>query len=161
MPTNPDWVTALKPSGPQGSELLEQERGRSNLNIDQLSEFMFTTEHLERKARILKILQKDPVFDKSQNYFQGRNTRIQTALARAKRLRQLTVQHKWSDLDKRAADDLLSEPTPYALHDGMFLKTLKEQGTPEQHKLFLEPADKYQIIGCYAQTELVCRLVPS
>ena len=161
MPTNPDWVKALKPSGPQGSELLEQERGRSNLNIDQLSEFMFTTEHLERKARILKILQKDPVFDKSQNYFQGRNTRIQTALARAKRLRQLTVQHKWSDLDKRAADDLLSEPTPYALHDGMFLKTLKEQGTPEQHKLFLEPADKYQIIGCYAQTELVCPLVPS
>ena len=32
--------------------------------------------------------------------------------------------------------------------------TLREQGTPEQHKLFLERATKYQIIGCYAQTEL-------
>jgi acyl-CoA oxidase len=32
--------------------------------------------------------------------------------------------------------------------------TLKDQGTPEQHKLFLEPAERYEIIGCYAQTEL-------
>jgi acyl-CoA oxidase len=32
--------------------------------------------------------------------------------------------------------------------------TLREQGSPEQHKVFLEPAAKYQIIGCYAQTEL-------
>ena len=32
--------------------------------------------------------------------------------------------------------------------------TLRDQGTPEQHKLFLEKAEKYEIIGCYAQTEL-------
>ena len=32
--------------------------------------------------------------------------------------------------------------------------TLREQGTPEQHKLFLQRAEKYEIIGCYAQTEL-------
>ena len=32
--------------------------------------------------------------------------------------------------------------------------TLREQGSPEQHKVFLERAEKYEIIGCYAQTEL-------
>jgi acyl-CoA oxidase len=32
--------------------------------------------------------------------------------------------------------------------------TLREQGTPEQHKLFLEKAENYEYIGCYAQTEL-------
>lgn len=32
--------------------------------------------------------------------------------------------------------------------------TLRGQGTPEQQKLFLEPAEQYKIIGCYAQTEL-------
>ncbi len=32
--------------------------------------------------------------------------------------------------------------------------TLRDQGTPEQHKLFLEKAEKYEYIGCYAQTEL-------
>ena len=155
MPINPDWVKALKPSGPQGSELLEQERARSNLNIDQLADFMFTREALDRRDKILKVLQSEPVFDKSQNYFKGRNTRIETSLARAKRLRNLTVEHKWTDEEKFTANDLLSEPTPYGLHEGMFLKTLKEQGTPEQHKLFLVPAEKYEIIGCYAQTELV------
>jgi acyl-CoA oxidase len=32
--------------------------------------------------------------------------------------------------------------------------TLREQGTPEQHKIFLEKAENYEYIGCYAQTEL-------
>lgn len=32
--------------------------------------------------------------------------------------------------------------------------TLRDQGTPEQHKLFLKKAENYEIIGCYAQTEL-------
>jgi acyl-CoA oxidase len=36
----------------------------------------------------------------------------------------------------------------------MFLITLREQGTPEQHKLFLEKAERNEYIGCYAQTEL-------
>jgi len=31
---------------------------------------------------------------------------------------------------------------------------LRDQGTPEQHKLFLDPAENYKHIGCYAQTEL-------
>ena len=35
-----------------------------------------------------------------------------------------------------------------------FQVTLREQGTPEQHKLFLEKAENYEYIGCYAQTEL-------
>ncbi|PKS08737.1 hypothetical protein jhhlp_004790 [Lomentospora prolificans] len=153
-PPNPDWVKALKPSGPQGSELLEQERQKSNINVDQLSAFMFTSEVLERNAKILEILQADPIFDKSQNYFRGRTERIEAALARAKRLRQLSVEHNWTRAEYETANDLIGEPTPYGLHASMFLKTLEEQGTPEQHKLFLEPAQRYEYIGCYAQTEL-------
>ncbi|RVX73199.1 hypothetical protein B0A52_02326 [Exophiala mesophila] len=154
MPSNPEWVKALKPSGPQGSELLSQERAKSNLNVDQLAEFLFTKDVLDRNERILNILTADPVFDKSQNYFRGRNTRIEAALARGKRLQQLQVKHNWSKDEYQVANDLISEPTPYGLHASMFLVTLREQGTPEQHKLFLEKAENYEIIGCYAQTEL-------
>lgn len=32
--------------------------------------------------------------------------------------------------------------------------TLRDQGTPEQHELFLRKAENYEFIGCYAQTEL-------
>lgn len=153
-PPNPDWVKALKPSGPQGSELLEQERASSDIDVHQLSAFLYTEEVLERNKKILNILQSDPVFDKSQNYFRGRQDRIEAALARGKSLRQLTIKHKWSQEDFQAANELISEPTPYGLHATMFLKTLEEQGTPEQHKLFLQPAQQYKLIGCYAQTEL-------
>ncbi|KAK5455036.1 hypothetical protein LTS15_005756 [Exophiala xenobiotica] len=154
MPSNPEWVKALKPSGPQGSELLQQERAKSNLNVDQLADFMFTKEILERNDRLLNILQAEPVFDKSQNYFRGRTARIEAALARGKRLQQLQVKHKWTREEFQAANELVSEPTPYGLHASMFLVTLREQGTPEQQKIFLEKAEAYKIIGCYAQTEL-------
>ncbi|KAH7304744.1 hypothetical protein B0I35DRAFT_444836 [Stachybotrys elegans] len=153
-PPNPDWVKALKPSGVQGSELLEQERAKSTLDTDQLAAFLFTQDVLDRNARILEILQADPVFDKSQNYFRGRTERIEASLARAKALRRLHVKHKWSQEEYQAANELISEPTPYGLHASMFLKTLQEQGTPEQHELFLRKANNYEYIGCYAQTEL-------
>jgi acyl-CoA oxidase len=121
MPSNPSWVTALKPSGPQGSELLKQERSKSNLDVDRLANFMFSKEVLERNQRLLEILEAEEVFDKSQNYFRGRNERIQAALARGKRLRQLSVKHNWSREDYQVANELISEPTPYGLHASMFL----------------------------------------
>lgn len=121
MAPTPSWVKDLKPAGPQGTELLSQERAKSNVNVEALSTFLFTQEGLDRKQKILKILQNEKVFDKSQNYFAGRIDRFETALARAKRLRQLQVKHGWTDQDKTVANDLISEPGPYGLHESMFL----------------------------------------
>ncbi|KAI5197545.1 acyl-CoA oxidase [Aureobasidium subglaciale] len=154
MAPTPQWVKDLKPAGPQGTELLSQERAKSNVNVKALSTFLFTQEGLDQKHRILKILQQEKVFDKSQNYFAGRIDRFETALARAKKLRQLQVKHNWTDQDKSIANELISEPGPYGLHESMFLITLRDQGTPEQHEKFLKPARNYEYIGCYAQTEL-------
>nr|POE85480.1 putative peroxisomal acyl-coenzyme a oxidase 1.2 [Quercus suber] len=150
----PQWVKALRPSGPQGSELLAQERGKSKIDVDKLSEFLFTKEGLNRKHSVLKILQKEKVFDKSQNYFAGRIDRFETALARAKRLRQIYVKENWTQEDKMTANELISEPGPYGLHESMYLITLRDQGNAEQHEKFLKPASEYKHIGCYAQTEL-------
>ncbi|KIW02048.1 uncharacterized protein PV09_06550 [Verruconis gallopava] len=154
MPANPAWVKALKPSGPQGSELLAQERNRSQLPVESVSEFLFSKEHLESKRRILKILQEDPVFDKTPDYYAGRAERFERALARAKRLRQLKVKHSWTQDELYLANGLISDSGAYLLHDGMFTVTIREQGTPEQHEKFLRPAERYEYIGCYAQTEL-------
>lgn len=117
----PEWVKKLKPSGVQGSELLAAERNKSNIDVEGLSRFLFTQEGLDRKRRILKILQSEKVFDKSQNYFAGRVDRFETALARAKKLRQIGVHHKWTQEDRIVANDLISEPGPYGLHESMFL----------------------------------------
>lgn len=150
----PSWVKDLKPAGPQGTELLKQERAQSNVPVEKLSEFLFTKEVLSRQDKILKILKAEQVFDKSQNYFAGREPRFITALARQKRLQQLNKQHGWTKDEYITASELISEPGPYGLHVSMFLITLRDQGTPEQHELFLKKAEAYEIIGCYAQTEL-------
>jgi len=152
--SNPAWVQALTESGRPGSKCLDLERAKSNVDVDKLATHLFTNEILERNARLLDILKADPVFDKTQNYFRGRNSRIEAALARGKRLRQLSVKHKWTKEEYNAANELIAEPTPYGLHASMFLVTLREQGTPEQHELFLKKAENYEYIGCYAQTEL-------
>ncbi|KAF2740621.1 acyl-CoA oxidase [Polyplosphaeria fusca] len=154
MGQTPDWVKQLKPSGPQGHELLAAERSKSTLPVAKLSELIHTKEVLERRARILEILKSEQVFDKSQNYFKGRIERFEAALARAKKLRSLRVKHGWNLQEYRTASDLISEPGPYGLHDSMFLVTIGEQGTPEQRDFFLKRAENYEIIGCYAQTEL-------
>lgn len=154
MSPTPDWVKQLKPSGPQGHELLAAERAKSNIPVEKLSELLFTQKDLEQRQRVLNILKSEKVFDKTQNHFAGRTERFETALARAKRLAILRKKHGWTLEEYRTATDLISEPGPYGLHDSMFLVTLTEQGTPEQHELFLKKAQNYEIIGCYAQTEL-------
>ncbi len=121
MAPTPQWVRDLKPSSPQGSDLLAAEREKSKVSVEKLSNFLFTKEVLERQDRILKILQAEKVFDKSQNYFDGRVDRFKTSLARAKRLRQLQVKHNWDPEDYSCANELMSEPTPYGLHASMYL----------------------------------------
>ncbi|KAK2737774.1 fatty-acyl coenzyme A oxidase [Myotisia sp. PD_48] len=154
MAPTPSWVKSLRPSGPQGSELLAQERAQSNVSVDKLAELLHTKEVLDMQSRILAILEAEKVFDKSQNHSMGRTERLKMSLAKAKRLQQLKVKNNWTMEEYTMANNLLSEPTPYGLHASMFLVTLRNQGTPEQHKLFLERAEKYEYIGCYAQTEL-------
>ena len=78
-------------------------------------------EVLDRQHRILNILTAEKLFDKSQNYFDGRVERFQTALARQKRLSQLSKKHGWSRDEYQMASELISEPGPYGLHVSMFL----------------------------------------
>lgn len=121
MSATPQWVKDLKPSSPQGSELLQTERQKSNICIEKLSNFLFTAQVLNRRRQILEVLRADKAFDKSQNYFNGRIDRFKIALARAKRLRQLEVDLKWTQDQLLDAYDLISEPGPYGLHASMFL----------------------------------------
>ena len=119
MPSNPDWVKALKPAT-DGAALLAKERAKSDLPVDKITTFLFGEEFLETRRKILELLEKDKVFEKSQNYYAGRIQRFENALARATRLRLLATEHDWSLEDHNIAVDLLGEPIPYMLHGTMF-----------------------------------------
>lgn len=123
----PSWVKELAPSAPQGTDLLSEERAKSNFDIQKLSDALFTKEAIDRRDRILHVLQNDKAFDKSGNYYDGRVERYKTALARSKRLRNLTVKHGWTPEDYTTAQDLIGEPISYALHTSMYTVS---QGVP-------------------------------
>ncbi|RUS16031.1 hypothetical protein BC937DRAFT_91678 [Endogone sp. FLAS-F59071] len=168
---------ALRPADPQGSDLLAAERARASFSAKDLGVYMYGEEWLDRFNRVLEILENDPAMDKSKRYYSGRDERFQSALRSAKRMVELQRQdvfskafslaqnsssillisyreHKWSQADINIADFLRDESGPFSLHKTMFMPTIVSQGTEEQKAKFLVPAKKYQIIGCYAQTEL-------
>lgn len=121
-PSPPSWVKALKPADPQGSDLLQKERAQStSIDVHRLAQHIHTRELLDMRERLLKIMEPEKVFDKSQNHSLGRVDRLQSSLAKAKRLQQIREQHHWSDEEFKVANDLLGEPTPYGLHASMFL----------------------------------------
>ena len=150
----PDWVISLAASVGQEGDALEQERKGSEIDTHRLANLLFSRELIEKKKQILSFLQAAFEFEKSQNHYLGPVEKLGVAIARGKRLRQLSVEHAWSDDDYQIAADLISEPDPYGLHASLFLVTLREQGAEQQHKKFLEKAERWEYIGCYAQTEL-------
>nr|CAG8543188.1 12636_t:CDS:10 [Entrophospora candida] len=146
--------TNLKPSDPQGSELLEQERSRATFNVQDLTLVIYGRRDLERFDRILKILENDPDLDKSNIYFLGRTELFERSLRTEKKLVKLSKENKWSPEEIQIAIFLIDLAGPFGVHRSMFIPTLIGQGNEEQKKKFLHQALDYKIIGCYAQTEL-------
>ncbi|KAG0288039.1 hypothetical protein BGZ96_008113 [Linnemannia gamsii] len=144
----------LPPSEPQGADLLAQERSRTTFSVHDLSNYIYGEEYLERQEKFLGLIENEPAFDKSNRYFLGRTERFAGALKKDYALVKLAQQEKWNPEEFQQADILIDEPGPFGLHRGMFMPTLVSQGTDEQHELFLKPALRYEVIGCYAQTEI-------
>ncbi|KAG0291996.1 hypothetical protein BGZ98_002770, partial [Dissophora globulifera] len=144
----------LPPSEPQGSDLLSQERARTTFSVHEMSTFLYGEVHLERQDRLLALVENDPAFDKSNRYFRGRSDRFRAALRKDHTLVKLSQKHKWTPEEYSHADMLIDEPGPFGLHRNMFMPALASQCTDEQIEKFLKPAMRYEIIGCYAQTEL-------
>ncbi|RMD39579.1 hypothetical protein DV735_g5540, partial [Chaetothyriales sp. CBS 134920] len=150
-----DFTAALRPAEPSGPSILSQERAGSNVNIDQLARHLLSRDDfLERQRRILAILEQIPIFRKRNQLNLARPDRYHLGLARAKTLKRLSVKHGWDLEDYKMADYLMDEMGPYALQFVMFATSIREQCNDEQSKHWLPKLESWDIIGCYAQTEL-------
>ncbi|KAI8352171.1 acyl-CoA dehydrogenase/oxidase [Choanephora cucurbitarum] len=149
------FPTHLKPLEPHSSALLALEREKASFDSNELMLHLYGKDYLAKRDRILAIMQSDPILsDKSHRYYQGRHARFKQSLAAAQRMVILSKKHRWTDEEFGMAEYLFDEPSPFRLHRSMFMPTILNQGTEEQKRIFLEPARRYEIIGCYAQTEL-------
>jgi Acyl-coenzyme A oxidase N-terminal len=148
--------SSLKPAGTHSSELLKIERQKASFDSDQMSEYLHGKDQLEKEAELVRILESDPsgAFDKSKWNYMGRADKFRHALKKDKRLSQLAREHDWDRETTIRAESLCDLPGPFGLHRSMFITTIENMGTDEQKEKWLGPALRYEIIGCYAQTEL-------
>ncbi|KWU43885.1 acyl-CoA oxidase [Rhodotorula sp. JG-1b] len=143
-----------KPVGTPGPRLLEIERAKASFSPKDLELYLYGKDYIERRDRILPVLENEPAFNKSRIHYMDRGEKYRFGLRKEKRLTQIQMELGWDDEDLHMAEGLLDLPASFNLHRSMFMKTLRAQTTEEQKELFLRPAERYEIIGCYAQTEL-------
>ena len=87
-------------------------------------------------------------------YWLGRQKRMARSLALCKRIVEMKFQLALNDDEVKyllfLADDLL----PIHVHETIFIPYLKDHCSAVQLRQWLVPAQRYEIIGCYAQKEL-------
>ncbi|KAG2207649.1 hypothetical protein INT46_005060 [Mucor plumbeus] len=150
----PTKFPKLAPKGPSGELFLANERAKGTFDVNELAKFMYTEEWLQKMYKVLEVMESEPAFDKTNRYYLSRKDKISSSLWKDKRLIEVVKEQNWDETDTQIANFLFDQSTPFTLHYNMFIPTLKNQTTDEQKRLFLEPALKHHIIGCYAQTEL-------
>jgi acyl-CoA oxidase len=119
------FVDKLKPAEPSGSTIIAKERAQSDISVDALSQTLFAGDnYLQCQARILPILTAKPLFNMNQQANLSRLDLFKLALARAKLLRRLKVQHNWDIDNYKFAELLVDDVSPYYLHLHMFVTTM-------------------------------------
>lgn len=150
-----DFATALKPHpSADGAAILAQERTRSPISPSALSIHLFGQPYLDRQHRVLSIIQREPLFSRTNQANLSRPDRYKLGLARGKRMRQLADTHAWDTDDLLMAEYLLDEPQPYHLHMSLFAAAMRDQTSDEQRAYWQPKIDGWEIVGAYAQTEL-------
>ncbi|RKP26215.1 acyl-CoA dehydrogenase/oxidase C-terminal [Syncephalis pseudoplumigaleata] len=126
-------------------------RARGTCDVEQLADYLYGGRE-ERQLRdcILAILEKEPLFSKAPRYFRSVEEALAAGLAWSRRIIELRDQHRWSGKELELALVLLDEFLPVSIIQPL----LRLQCTPEQQQLWLEDAENWRIVGCYAQTEL-------
>ena len=147
----PDFTDNLKPAS-DGTAILSKERSQSDVPEQELSQHILSrNDFIGRQDRILKVLEKDPLFNKAKQFNLSRPERYQLGLARAKKLRRYEDQYEWDSEDRSMAQYLCDDVSPFMVHYAMFVTTIREQGSDEQRAYWMPRVEKMEVVGCYAQ----------
>ncbi|KAJ2376481.1 hypothetical protein IW150_001959 [Coemansia sp. RSA 2607] len=145
----------LEPMIPSTVDALAAERAKAKFSVAEMNRFIVDEKTRIKTAKIEKILAAEPeVFNLRNVYFMSRKEKLDHALKIGARLIELMREGKLTSEEISYADFILDINGPFGLHRAMFIPTLQSQATPEQQDLFLKPALNYEILGCYAQTEI-------
>ncbi|OIW10847.1 hypothetical protein TanjilG_27793 [Lupinus angustifolius] len=139
----------------EGVDHLADERNKAQFDVDDMKIVWAGSRHAyELSDRISRLVASDPEFKKDHVTSLGRKELFKNTLRKAA--------HGWKRINELGLNEeealklrtFMDQPSFTDLHWGMFVPAIKGQGTDEQQQQWLPLANKMQIIGCYAQTEL-------
>lgn len=92
--------------------------------------------------------------NKVKGLFLNHGQNLVNALELCKRLITLRNTHGWSREEFQQSIALQYESLPITLHETAFINVIESQGTDTQRDSWIPRCISFEIIGCYAQTEL-------
>jgi len=116
----------------------------------------------EKIEKIRKRVEAEPMFSKDKDYFLSTPEKYKRGLEKLKQFRELVHTGALKDLTPEELELYERFALQYyninyhamILHQHMFIPTIKGQADEEQLAKWLPLAENYDIVGCYAQTEL-------
>ncbi|XP_002862393.2 putative peroxisomal acyl-coenzyme A oxidase 1.2, partial [Arabidopsis lyrata subsp. lyrata] len=134
---------------------LADERNKAEFNVDDMKIVWAGSRHaFDVSNRISRLVANDPIFEKSKRAVMRRKELFKNTLRKSVHAWKMINELRLSDEEGIKLRSFMDQPGFLDLHWGMFVPALKGQGTEEQQHKWLSLANKMQIIGCYAQTEL-------
>ncbi|XP_045620326.2 peroxisomal acyl-coenzyme A oxidase 1 [Procambarus clarkii] len=139
-------------------EDLKRERAKCTFNTEELTNIMDGgKEKTAIRREIQRVLINDPEFSDivPQDYLSHEDrygNELRKSVHLMKTLDRLGAQDK--NLDTRIVGGVLKDGNPLGLHKSMFLPAIRGQGNAQQQEEWLGRAERAEIIGTYAQTEL-------
>ncbi|KAJ2147993.1 hypothetical protein EV180_005751 [Coemansia sp. RSA 518] len=137
------------------ADTLQAERSKAAFSVAEMNAFIVDEQMRMQLTKVERLLLSEPeTFDVRQVYFMSRTEKMDHALKIGRRLIELMKEGKLTGEEISIADMILDINGPFGLHRAMFIPTLQNQATEEQKAMFLSKAENYEILGCYAQTEI-------
>ena len=135
------------------SAIFESERKKLTFSVEDMSIYLYGSQEMKDLYQYFyKIISTDPIlkFDPIE-YSMSRGELITLNCQKAFRLHELFSLTKNHNVIFKAA---FAGQVSLGLHAYMFIPTIKNLGTTKQVEKWLPRAQKCEVIGCYAQTEM-------
>ncbi|KAL6056203.1 Acyl-coenzyme A oxidase (Acyl-CoA oxidase) [Balamuthia mandrillaris] len=142
-----------------GPALLRQERAQASFPLRDMTHFLDGgPQRTAKKEALRAIALQDPLFSLESNQnkaFLSREERYRNGLRLVNRVQALRLKHGWTHEERVLfEEEACTESLPTGLNDVAFVPFVRSQGTEEQIQKWAVPAENYEIIGSYSQTEL-------
>ncbi|KAG0364330.1 hypothetical protein BGZ54_007619, partial [Gamsiella multidivaricata] len=139
----------------QNKKDLAHARTKTSFDVNDMTDYLYGGRaNVEHRRYIVGLLAKEPVFNKDDWGWLNHTDAVKRGIAMSARLAEIKMEYELNDLDFATMIEAVDDPIPLLLHNGAFIPVINSQGTDEQIEKWIPPAEQYQIIGCYAQTEL-------